>query len=859
MLDKDDDDSSMFHTPSPSSPGNVRKRFSSGSNNSNPPLSTIKSGVSDISDISDVWDDEPVLRKQLSRSTLLTHELDHEDGADSQAELGPADDFRSTTHRVDDLDFGDWFQMFQKTAMAVPTGGQGLGVRADGPRDHSRKRLFNFPTPGQKHIDIRNMDEMMIASWDDLRLEEHSERLDVIVQWGDYKERRDGKTDEYIPTRVQAARLIAALSQNGSEKHRRFLTNRKVVNMGVKILKVDDHTANSYGVSILANLTNPQLYNKKPCANFMIECDAIPSLIYILVKDFEFSEDVPETITAVSSSEGNAVEDAGGLSMETEITGGYRTLYLAACALLNAVNHSDVNTNSILSKLDVSQMTRLRNIRGTRKEKALVAVPVTQLLTHLGETGQQKLHVATNGGLDYLLWLQNYIVKEDLHSTHLASHVKNAIVHLFGSGKRTQNNLTVAQEMTVDDLIRLLGTGLHEVVLQVCVAFHVIAANTTTITTPKYLHVTPPKKSAPRTEFTFTIDEGMSGLTFALDPASLPGQTSVQVTSVDKLVHTEWERRCLANVSKVKPGIWLLEVQDETVKGHAGDLDGFCERLEKMKRPTKMKFCAEPPVVAKRRFSLEDVVVNRVKHMRSATGLEGTNGVVSASLALPPDGSGQGTGRTAVSAARKAELCEKGLGSLLHRLKLCLDSLVIGEPVVLLEKIVKEIVSTMYALTSASSKRGGAHAFKNQQTLIVRVSEVGFVDALLQVVNATKINEKIKSVSVKTVLEIVRVHRGSHEVVWDAQHGSGMRILLEVFNGVADQDMGQITLRSETCSLLTELGKDKTNRLIMVSRALWHKDNPVHDHFHKTVREASISILKTVFHALESDIDILRE
>jgi hypothetical protein len=52
--------------------------------------------------------------------------------------------------------------------------------------------------------------------------------------------------------------------------------------------------------------------------------------------------------------------------------------------------------------------------QGTRQEKALVAVPVTQLLKHIGGTGDEKLHVATHGGLEYLLWLQHYIQKEEV-------------------------------------------------------------------------------------------------------------------------------------------------------------------------------------------------------------------------------------------------------------------------------------------------------------------------------------------------------------------------------------------------------------------------------------------------------------
>jgi hypothetical protein len=90
------------------------------------------------------------------------------------------------------------------------------------------------------------MDDLMVASWDDLRLEECGDHLDAIVQWGDYLTRRDGLEvyfvlsfslsyryifvlsfsltgiflsfflsyqDHFIPTRVQAARFVAALSQ----------------------------------------------------------------------------------------------------------------------------------------------------------------------------------------------------------------------------------------------------------------------------------------------------------------------------------------------------------------------------------------------------------------------------------------------------------------------------------------------------------------------------------------------------------------------------------------------------------------------------------------------------------------------
>ncbi len=57
------------------------------------------------------------------------------------------------------------------------------------------------------------MDDLMVASWDDLRLEECGDHLDAIVQWGDYLTRRDGLVDHFIPTRVQAARFVAALTQ----------------------------------------------------------------------------------------------------------------------------------------------------------------------------------------------------------------------------------------------------------------------------------------------------------------------------------------------------------------------------------------------------------------------------------------------------------------------------------------------------------------------------------------------------------------------------------------------------------------------------------------------------------------------
>ncbi len=160
----------------------------------------------------------------------------------------------------------------------------------------------------------------------------------------------------------------------GSEKHRKLLTSTKVFNMGAKMMKVDDKSAHSYGVSILANLTNPLLYKNEACAHFMMEGDAIGSLIYTLVKDFEFTEDnigdednadernafYPEKSRVRDASDDGAKASAESM---LHFTSGYRTVYLAACALLSVVNCSDTGTTAVLSKLDVSALTRLRYIK----------------------------------------------------------------------------------------------------------------------------------------------------------------------------------------------------------------------------------------------------------------------------------------------------------------------------------------------------------------------------------------------------------------------------------------------------------------------------------------------------------------
>jgi hypothetical protein len=122
-----------------------------------------------------------------------------------------------------------------------------------------------------------------------------------------------------------------------------------------------------------------------------------------------------------------------------------------------------------------------------------------------------------------------------LHSTHLAKHVEAAIVHLFGTAELTSSKLTVAQEMKVDDLIRLLNTGLSRVVLQVCAAFHYIAADTLP-TAPKHDVRPSTAGKSTRHEFLFTIDAGRSGLTIETVLSGIhPSQTvGLKVTGVDE-------------------------------------------------------------------------------------------------------------------------------------------------------------------------------------------------------------------------------------------------------------------------------------------------------------------------------------